>query len=97
MRRVLTAAKPDRIIFFGSAAIDQMNRDSDVDPLIVEPDPANSREESVKIRSAIGEIGFPVDVLVIATERSEATKNIFGGIAYPAHKYGKVLYEATGG
>ena len=97
VRRVLTAAKPDRIILFGSAATGPMNRDSDIDLLIVEPAPPNRHEESVKIRSAIGDIGFPVDVLVIATERFEATKNIFGGIAYPAHKYGRVLYEAAGG
>ena len=95
VRRVLSAASPDRIILFGSAVTGQMNRDSDVDLLIVEPAPANRHEESVKIRSGIGDIGFPVDALVIATERFEATKDIFGGIAYPAHKYGKVLYEAA--
>jgi len=38
---------------------------------------------------------LPIDVLIIATERFEATKNIIGGTAYPAHKYGKVLYGAT--
>jgi hypothetical protein len=34
-------------------------------------------------------------VIVISRERFEETKNIFGGIAYPAHKYGRVLYEAA--
>ena len=24
-----------------------------------------------------------------------STKNIIGGIAYPAHKYGRILYEAA--
>ncbi len=95
VRRILTAARPDRIILFGSAATGDMTRDSDIDLLIVEPAPANRHDESVKIRSAIGEIGFALDVIVIATERFEATKNIFGGIAYPAHKYGRVLYEAA--
>ena len=42
-----------------------------------------------------GDVSFPVDVIVINTERFEATKDIFGGIAYPAHKYGRVLYEAA--
>jgi predicted nucleotidyltransferase len=97
VRRVLSAAKPDRIILFGSAASGQMTGDSDIDLLIVESAPANRHEESVKIRSAIGDIGLPVDVLVISTSRFEATKDIFGGIAYPAHKYGKVLYEAARG
>lgn len=94
VRRILAVAKPDRIILFGSAATGQMARDSDIDLLIVEPAPANRHEESVKIRSAIGDIDYPVDVIVIPTERFEATKNIFGGVAYPAHKYGRVLYEA---
>jgi len=52
-------------------------------------------EESVTITDAIGDVRFPVDVKIIATERFEATKNIIGGIAYPAHKYGRVLYDAA--
>jgi hypothetical protein len=31
----------------------------------------------------------------MSAERFEETKNIIGGIAYPAHKYGRVLYEAA--
>ena len=72
-----------------------MTRDSDIDLLVVEPAPGNTREESVRIRRVLGDIGYPIDVLVISTERFEETKNIFGGIAYPAHKYGRVLYEAA--
>jgi len=34
-------------------------------------------------------------VIVIAKERFEATKDVIGGIAFPAHKYGKVRYEAA--
>jgi len=56
IRRVLTAANPDRIILFGSAATGQMNRDSDIDLLIVEPAPAKQargeRQDS-KVPSAI--------------------------------------------
>ena len=80
VRRVLAVSNPDRIILFGSAATGQMTSDSDIDLLIVEPDPANRHEECVKIRSAIGDVPFPVDVIVIRTERFEAAKNIFGGI-----------------
>jgi uncharacterized protein len=95
VRRILTAAKPDRIILFGSAASGKMTRDSDIDLLVVEPEPGNIREESVKIRRALDEIGYPIDVIVMSTERFEETKNLFGGIAYPAHKYGRILYEAA--
>ena len=95
VRRILAAAAPDRIILFGSAAAGNMNRDSDIDLLVVEPNPANTRQESVRIRRALGDVGYPIDVIVISTQRFEETKNIFGGIAYPAHKYGRVLYEAA--
>ena len=93
--RILSVAKPDRIILFGSAATGQMTKDSDIDLLIVEPDPTNRHEQSVAIRSAIGNVDFPVDVIVIPTKRFEATKHLFGGIAYPAYKYSRVLYEAA--
>ena len=95
VRRILTAAKPDRIILFGSAATGTMTRDSDIDLLVIEPEPGNTRDQSVKIRRSLGEVGYPIDVIVMSTERFEDTKNIFGGIAYPAHKYGRVLYEAA--
>lgn len=92
VRRILRVAKPDRIILFGSAATGHMHADSDLDILVVDPAPENTRRESVIIRRAVGEIGYPVDVIVISTERFEATKHLIGGIAYPANKYGRVLY-----
>ena len=95
LRRVLTVARPDRIILFGSAANGQMTKDSDLDLLIVEPAPANTRDRSVAIRRAVGDVPYPVDVIVMSSERFEETKNIIGGIAYPARKYGRVLYEAA--
>jgi predicted nucleotidyltransferase len=95
VRRVLTVARPDKIILFGSAATGQMTKDSDIDLLIVEAAPKNRHEESVTITDAVGDVDYAVDVKVIAAERFEATKDIIGGIAHPAHKYGKVLYEAA--
>jgi uncharacterized protein len=95
VRRVLTVARPNRIILFGSAVTGQMTQDSDLDLLVVEPDPADTRDRSVKIRRALGDIHYPVDVIVMSTERFEETKSVIGGIAYPANKYGRVLYEAA--
>ena len=63
--------------------------------LVVEPSPANARERSVEIRDAVGNIGYPVDVIVMRTERFERTKRVIGGIAYPANKYGRVIYAAA--
>jgi predicted nucleotidyltransferase len=95
VRRVLSVARPDTIILFGSAASGQMTEDSDIDLLIVEPSPSNTHERSVQIRRALGDVGFPIDVMVMRTERFERTKGVVGGIAYPAAKYGLVLYAAA--
>lgn len=94
VRRVLGVAKPDRIILFGSAATGAMNRDSDIDLLILEQEPVSRLEESLKIRDAIGSLGYPFDVIVMQTGRFEETKSVIGGLAYPANKYGRVVYEA---
>jgi hypothetical protein len=66
---------------------------SDLDLPAVEPVLANTHERSVEIRGALGEIGFPVDVIVMRTERFERTKRVIGGIAYPANKYGRVIMK----
>jgi len=92
--RVLSAAHPRRIILFGSAATGQMTRDSDIDLLVIEDAPGDRLAERLRIRDALGSFEYPLDVKVMATERFEETKHVIGGIAYPANKYGKVIYEA---
>ena len=94
VRRILSVARPDRIILFGSAATGEMTPDSDIDLLILENAPANTCQESIRLRAALRGLGIPFDVIVMATERFEESKNIIGGLAYPANKYGKVIYEA---
>ena len=93
--RILAVAKPERIIVFGSAATGAMTRDSDLDLLVVERDFKSQREESTRLRKALGDLGIPVDVFAMTSERFEETKGVIGGLAYPANKYGKVIYEAT--
>ncbi|MFO7905820.1 MAG: nucleotidyltransferase domain-containing protein [Planctomycetota bacterium] len=93
--RVLSVTRPDKIILFGSAATDQMTRDSDIDLLIVEPDTSDQREQYVRVRRALDDIRYPFDILFINTQWFEQSKDVIGGIAYPAHKYGKVIYDAA--
>ena len=95
VRRILSTATPDRIILFGSAATGEMSRDSDIDLLVVVKDPGDRRKESVKIDARLSGLGYPFDIIVISSEWFEASKNVIGGIAYPANKYGKVIYEAA--
>ncbi len=95
IRRVLGVTGPELIIMFGSASRGSMTRDSDIDLLVVEASPCNVRDKSVEVRKALSGLGFPFDVIVISAERFRETKDLVGGIAYPACKYGKVIYEAA--
>lgn len=93
--QIVQIAQPDRVILFGSAARGNMTADSDLDLLVVESQVSNTRQESVRIRAALENVPLPIDVIVMSRQRFEETKNVIGGIAYPAHKYGRVLYEAA--
>ena len=95
VKRILSVAEPQRIVLFGSAATGEMSKDSDIDLLVLESSPGDTRKESVRIRQAVRGLGYPFDIIVMASERFEESKNVVGGIAYPANKYGKVIYEAT--
>lgn len=95
VRRILSIAQPDKIILFGSAATGEMNRNSDIDLLIIEPEIIDRRAEYVRIIKVLRDIRYPFDVLFITTQWFEESKEVVGGIAYPANKYGKVIYEAA--
>jgi len=96
VRRILEVVKPDRIILFGSAARGEMTPDSDIDLLVLEPSPKEPRRQIVRLRNELRGLGYPFDVMVMATERFEETKDVIGGLAYPAKKYGRILYDAAG-
>lgn len=74
VRRVLSAVTPGKIILFGSAARGRITRDSDIELLIVEPNPGDRHKESMKIDTALSGLGYPFDVIV---KRFEANKNVF--------------------
>ena len=93
--RILAVTPAERIIIFGSAATGKMTRDSDIDLLVLKSAPDNPRQESVRVRRALGGLGYPFDIMVMATERFEESKGVIGGLAFPANKYGKVIYEAA--
>ena len=93
--RILSATQPERIILFGSAATGTMMRDSDLDLLVVGDGFTDNREENRRLRRTLGDIGMPVDIFAMTQERFEETKSVIGGLAYPANKYGKVIYEAA--
>jgi predicted nucleotidyltransferase len=95
VQRILRVCNPNRVILFGSAAGGAMTSDSDIDLLVLEPRVHNAREEATRLRAALEGIPYPIDVIVMSRDRFEETRNVIGGIAFPAARYGRVIYEAA--
>jgi predicted nucleotidyltransferase len=95
VRRILGVSKPERVILFGSAALGEFTPDSDLDLLVLEPAPVDTRQRSVLFADALRGLGLPFDVIVMTSDRFEETKDVIGGVAYPAHKFGRVIYESS--
>jgi predicted nucleotidyltransferase len=95
VRRVTSVAAAEKIILFGSAATGQMNRDSDIDLLILQQTVHDNTEDWLRVQKALMGLGYPFDIIIMTSERFEETKNVIGGIAYPANSRGRVLYEAA--
>ena len=91
--RILSVATPTRIVVFGSAARGHVTTDSDIDLLVLEDGTCDLRAERVRIRQVLRGLERPFDIIVMATERFEETKDIVGGVAYPASRHGTVVYE----
>jgi len=93
--RITAAVPATRIILFGTAATGEMTADSDIDLLILEPDLSDMRAERLRVRMALKDIDYPFDIIMMSEQRFEETKNVIGGIAYPAHREGRVIYDAA--
>ena len=95
VNRITSLFGVKRVILFGSAATGKMSRDSDIDILVLQSANRDNRAESVRVRDALRGLGYPIDVVVMPMGRFEETKDVIGSIAYPANKYGKVIYDAA--
>ena len=93
VRCIVEVARPNRVILFGSAARGETHRDSDADFLVVLRDADHPRQESVRIRRALGGINMPVDIVVVSEERLRSLGDRPGLIYQEALRRGRVLYD----
>ncbi len=95
VRRVTRVVAAEKIILFGSAATGQMTRDSDIDLLVLKESAVDRRADWLRVQDSLLDLGYPFDIIIMAKERFEETKDLIGGIAHPANKHGVVVYEAA--
>ena len=92
---LVAAAKPQRIILFGSHARGDAGPDSDFDLMVIERSVTDRAAEMVRLRRALLPLEIPVDVLVVTEEKFNHWQDTPGNIYFEAALEGRVLYAQT--
>lgn len=96
---IVREANPDTVILFGSRARGDARPDSDVDLLIVEPEPFSSqrsrRQETARLYLALRRLARPKDLLLYGRDEFERLKDSAHPIVGRALREGKVLHQRT--
>jgi predicted nucleotidyltransferase len=94
VRRIVTAVHPQRIILFGSTARGEMNRESDIDVLVVASEDSHRRKTAQTIYRGLLGFGLPVDVVVAIPSDLEKYENSPCLVYRDALREGRELYAA---
>ena len=94
VNRITGAVRPLRIILFGSAAREEMSRNSDLDLLVVMPEGTHRRRTSRRIFQALRGIGVSKDVIVVTEQDVAEHGNNPSLVLKPALEEGRELYAA---
>lgn len=94
VRRVVEAAKPEKIVLFGSAARGTMGPDSDYDLLVIKGGKFNRHRVTVAITHALRGKGAPVDLVVVTPEEVVRYRDTHCLVICPALREGMVVYDS---
>ena len=93
--RIVAAARPSRVILFGSYGRGDADPGSDLDIMVIKPHVSNRYEEMIRLRKAVGSIGAGIDLLVYSEAEYERRSQVPGTVLYWARKEGRPVYAAT--
>jgi predicted nucleotidyltransferase len=91
------AAKPAKVILFGSYATGEATEDSDLDFLVIEPVVKDRGAEMIRLQNILRplEIEVDIDVLVYSEAEAEKRRGWCTTPVYWALREGKVMYDGS--
>lgn len=95
VERVVVAARPSRIILFGSYGRGDAKKGSDLDLMVVLPTVTDRYGEMIRLHKAVGNVGVGVDLLVYSDAEFERRSRVPGTVLHSARKEGQQLYAAA--
>lgn len=94
VKRLIEAARPQRLFLFGSFVRGEAHADSDLDVLVVTDDTViNPRQESVRLRRLLRGIQMPIDIVVVRESLFNAHRDTPGLIYREVLENGRLVYE----
>jgi predicted nucleotidyltransferase len=94
VERIVQAAKPERVVLFGSGARGTMGPNSDLDFLVIKAGKFHRRRLVATIYEQLSETESAVDIVVATPEEVERYRHSHCIVICPAMREGKVVYEA---
>ena len=95
VERLLRAAKPVRVLVFGSAARGRTGPDSDLDLLVVMPDGANRLETAYHLHRALRGVECAADIVVVSESEVAVMKDNPSMVVHTALTEGREVYHAA--
>jgi predicted nucleotidyltransferase len=85
------AAPGSTVIVFGSCARGDVDEDSDLDVLVVEPTVTDQWDEMVRLHDALSPLRIPADVLVVSQKTFDYWADTPNTIYNEALRYGRMF------
>lgn len=94
MDRLFERSAAERIILFGSVARGDVDRDSDIDVMVVMPIVGRRHDAGVRLMSELSDLPVPVDVVVVDSAEFP-TEARLPGVVRVAVREGRVFERAS--
>ncbi len=91
--RIIKNLHPQKIYLFGSYAKDKMNKDSDIDLLIIKATDLPAHKRGRMVRKFLRNFLIPIDVIVYTPEEEKKWETASISFLSIVKRKGKLLYE----